>query len=284
MSLKTLLKSLSAGEVLLPRLKEYLQNIGPAGHRDKNVVIEDARMTIRTLKERMKEYNHDDPIDGEFFHPSALGGCMRAAFFKAKNAPRDAAESDGDDLLRTLMIFETGTYVGILFQNLCERVGLLTRREVPIVDRVNKILGHADGELLIDGIYYILEIKTINARGFYSMTAPKDSHMRQIMAYMHSLNRKWGIIVYLEKDRHSFKEFVVPYDPVFYKNSVRDRIDGYFRSLKTNELPEQEGISPKTMPCSYCPFTTVCYGTPQLEKFMKSLVKKPTGKIILRLK
>ncbi len=275
MSLKTLAKSLRQGEVLLPRLRRFLvrendkRREGLLKRRD--VVAEDAKMTIRTFRERLEEYDHEEDLDGEFFHPSQLGACQRALWYGHHHAPKDAAQSS-EDLLRELMIFETGTYVGVVFQNLCKRAGFLTRREVAIVDRKNRILGHADGELLIDDIFYILEIKTINGRGFTQLgNKAKKAHIQQAHAYMKSLKHKWAIIVYLEKDRHGLKEFVIPFSAKFYQEEVAARIDSHFKNLQSKKPPVREGENPRLFPCAYCPYTRVCFGTAEGKKFLRTL-------------
>ena len=80
MSLNLLIKSLSKGEVLLPYLRDFVEQeyhaerAGKITH--KQIVAQDARMTIACFKDRLATYNHGEPI-GDFFHPSQLGTCLR---------------------------------------------------------------------------------------------------------------------------------------------------------------------------------------------------------------
>jgi hypothetical protein len=274
MSLTALIQSMSRKEVLLPKLRSFLraeqERLNGKAFKDKAAVIQDAKMTIACFKERISEYNHNS-FDGEFFHPSQLGGCIRAAWFDVKKAPKLKRD---EDLFRVHMIFETGTYIGVMFQNLCERAGVLVRREVPIVDRVNKILGHADGIVKVQGVKYVLEIKTINARLFAEAKKagkPTASNKRQIMAYMKSLGLQWGIVVYLEKDRHNAIEYVVQYDEDFYQKYVAKRIKLFFKQVRRNEIPDREGESPMKAPCMWCPYIRICFDTNGLKRFMKKL-------------
>lgn len=275
MSLKTLAKSLRRGEILIPLLKDYLrkQNELRKGKllKRKDVVVEDAKLTIKCFKERIEDYNHGDFEDAELFHPSALGVCQRALWYDHKKVK--VQHKSSDDLFKELMIFETGTYVGVVFQNLCERAGYLIRREVPIVDRKRKILGHADGELKIDGIKYVLEIKTINSRGFTMLQTANPSHVKQAHAYMRCLKRKWAIIVYLEKDRHAVKEFVIPYSHEYYLEHVRKRIRKHFRNIKRSYPPEKEYTNPNTFPCRFCAHKFLCYDTAANQRLLVSLRK-----------
>ncbi len=270
-TLKTLAASIRNGEVLLPYLRNYLaeENKRYRGGlmKRKEAVIADALMTIATFKERIAEYNHGE-IVGDYFHPSALGTCQRAMWFDRHGATKQVEQAE--DLLRTNMIFETGTYVGVAFMNLCERAGCLVRREAPTVSKKLRILGHADGVVKIEEVTYVLELKTINSNNFRQITAPKDAHKQQAHAYMKVLGLKWAIVLYLEKDRHQFKEYVIPFDPTFYEKHVAKRIDNWFKVRDSKTPPPKEGDSPNMMPCSWCAFKRVCFGSNELAKFMKA--------------
>ena len=247
MSLGVLIKSLRRDKLLIPLLKEHLAKeaelISKGKRSHKDTVQTDAQQTIACFKERLKEYNHRQKIDGDYFHPSQLGACLRAMFFDVKGAPRDGMTTR-DELLRSHLIFEFGTYAHVLFQNLCERAGVLTSREIAIVDPINRHLGHADGKLRISGIDYLLEIKTINSRGFSSLKEPKEAHKMQMMAYMKSLKLQWGIIIYMDKDTSRLCEFTVAYSDYYYQQKVAPRIDRYFKGLSKNWIPDREGDSP----------------------------------------
>lgn len=272
MSLEALAKSISKQEVLIPRLRNFLAEesdmIKAEKIRRKQVVIRDAKMTIKCFRDRIEDYNHGE-FKGELFHPSQLGTCQRKLWYHHNHAPKDVQSST--DLVREWLIFETGTYIGVMIQNLCQRAGLLTRREVAIVDHRNKILGHADGEIKIGKVYYVLELKTINSRGFTKLSEPQKSHVKQAHAYMKSLKHEFAIILYIEKDRHALKEFVVPFSAKFYEEHVAQRIKKHFRNLKRNTPPEREGENPRLMPCTFCCFKRVCFGTHEGAAFMKGL-------------
>lgn len=274
MALKDLVASIKRKEVLMPYLRNFLEseNKRHKGRlmRSDEIVIKDAELTIKAFKERKAEYNHGREFQGEFFHPSRLGTCLRALFFEAKDAPKNRGYKD-DSIWREFMIFETGTYVGVIFANLCERAGILKQREVPIMNRKHKVVGHADVWVTIEEEDYVVEVKTINAVQFSKLLQPQDSHRRQVMAYMKCLKVKKGLVVYLEKDRHATKEFVVEFDPDYYAEHVKGRIDRHFYSVNHNELPEKEGTTPQLMPCRFCCYTEVCFGTIQLRKFTDSL-------------
>ena len=277
MSLRNLAQSIKREEVLLPLLRKHLMRekrmIRKKQMSSKEVVVADALLTIDTFKERMDHYNHGEP-EGQFFHPSRLGSCLRELWYHEKKAPHDKMARD-DDPMREHIVFEMGTYIHVMFQNLCDRAGFLTKREIPIMDAPRRILGHADGELLIQGELYLLEIKTINPRRFTELvSSPQISHRKQITAYMKALGLKKSIVIYINKDSAQCKEFVVDFDPEFYQKEVANRIDTHFRNGKSLTPPEREGIGPRTVPCLYCSFTRVCFDTFEAAKFEKALKKK----------
>lgn len=276
------MRSSQKGEILLPLLKRYLLEeedrlLSGKITRDQQD-IEDAKLSIECFLERAAAKQIDHP-KGEYFHPSSLGQCIRKLFFQEKQAPQnDAGKKTADDLMRWHMILETGTYVHIMVQNLCARAGILKSREIPIIDKKEKIIGTADGLLDIGG-EVLLEIKTINPRDFSALSQADLGHRRQAHAYMKCLKVKKAVILYFDKGGRSlFKEFVVPFDSAFYQNEVRDRIDWHYDNVRSNTLPIREGINPRLMPCLYCQFTHVCFGDWELQRFLTKL-KNDTKKV-----
>jgi len=270
-SLKSLSGSFDRKEILVPCLKKFLarENAQVISGKltSKDIVVHDADMTVACFTARKKHYNHQTEPEGEFFHPSRLGACMRQVAFGAFRADSDEAKT-GEGLLREAMVFEMGTYVHVLFQNLCERAGILESREVAICRKDLKILGHADGIVCIDGIRYLLEIKTINTRGFTLLTEAKPEHVKQIHAYMRALRLKSAIVVYFDKDRNTLKEFVVRFNHAYYLSNVKRRIRQFFKCIRRRLLPAREAEDPHRFPCSFCAYSRLCWSTDHLKKWM----------------
>lgn len=269
--LKSLALSLSRGEVLLPHLRAFLvqeQKAIAAGKTSHTkIVMADAKMTIQCFQERHDEYNHGRKHEGEFFHPSRLGACMRQVFMA--HFCEESEDKTGDTLLREWMIFETGTYLGVFFQNLCERAKCLVKREAPIKNPKLRIIGHADGIVQIGGTTYVLELKTINDRGYATTTSPKGDHIRQVHAYMKGLGINKTIIIYINKNTGQLKEFVVDFDQTVYDVQVKARINYYFNRIRKKQLPPREGASAHAFPCTYCSFQRECWETATLKAWMK---------------
>ena len=289
MSLSSFIKTLKSDGVLLPVLRKHLldedRKISSGLAEHKEMVIRDAQQTIDCFTERMSEYNHRQTLEGELFHPSQLGGCLRAQFYGQFKAPKDGMRSS-TDLLRSALIFEFGTYVHVLFQNLCERAGVLTERESAIVNPKLRIIGHGDGQLLIDGHKYLLEIKTVNDRGFAALQGVKDAHKQQIHAYMKALKLDAAVVVYINKNTSELREYVVNYHEAYYQEHVAKRITSYFDCVRALRLPAREGESPSRMPCSYCDFRRICFDPGASDAWVAKLKHSsnkfaPRGKVLL---
>ncbi len=273
------------GEKLIPLLKKFLneerlKNSGNGAAR-REVDIQDALMTIDCFKDRLSERRGENEENAKkarvYFHPSAIGICMRQLWFGHKNAP--VGKVNHDEALREHLTFEMGTYIHVMFQNLCKRAGMLEHREFLVIDDKLKIIGHCDGVLKIEGEKVLLEIKTINERGFAQLSkGPHESHKRQATMYMATLGIKSACIVYINKNRHEVKEFYIPYDDVLYRKTILPRKDFYFRAIQSNMPPPREGITPNEMPCLYCPFKVLCFEEKTLAKFLAQL--KPSRSIL----
>lgn len=271
-SLRALGESLARNEILIPFLKRYLLEeaalIKAKKVSEREITVNDATMTIKAFKRRRIEYNHDTVIEGRYFHPSVLGVCLRQLFFGAMNAPENGDDT-GEELLRSTLIFETGTYIHVMIQNLCRRAHCLVRSEVAIQNPVLGILGHADGIIRLNGRRYLLEIKTINDRGFAMTTDVQAGHKKQIHAYMKALDLDAAVVLYYNKNTNKLKEFVVPFDQEYYAKEVKGRIRFFNKAVEHRFLPKREGEVPTKYPCMFCAFSRLCFDSMFLKKWAK---------------
>lgn len=276
-SLTSFLTSVRGKEVLLPILKKKLA-IGDkkvrSGERERSFYVKmDSRMSIACFTERIAEFNHGDKATKDYFHPSQIGQCPRKLWYAQLDAP-DNGPISLDEQLRQHLTFEIGTYFHVLFQNLCQRAGVLDQREVPIQCDEHKIIGHMDGRLknLPDVGKAVLEIKTIKSANFDKLVQPKQEHSWQANIYCALQGLDHICFAYFNKDTSAVKEFFVKANPAEYENIVLPRIAAHHRNIKERRAPNREGRSASSFPCSYCEFSKVCwYGH---EDFMKTLKKK----------
>lgn len=275
MSLKTLMAAAGKHQVLIPLLQDWAgkayDDMANETLSRKEFTISLSKQTIEAMKRKIEEFNHGEISEEQLFHPSALGQCLRKMWFKQKCAPESV--STKGEALKMHLVFEVGTMFHIIVQSACEQAGVLEESEVAIVDHKNKLLGHCDGVLKIDGVRYVLEIKTINSRGFTLLKEPKHEHVQQAQAYMHSLGIKWCVFLYYNKDSSELKEYIVSYDAVFYDRHVAKRINKFFGLVETNTLPDREGTSPDMFPCAYCGFAEFCFDDRRVKSWMPTTNK-----------
>lgn len=277
--LRSFLFGISRGDILLPMLKSFLLKEGRevlAGMRkSRDGVVRDAELTIACFKERARTYNHQSSGPDktkDYYHPSAIGRCQRELWYSHFDAPSAKGDVTGEEMLKTFLIFEIGTYGHVMFQNLCDRAGVLKSREVAVVDHLLRIIGHCDGELSIAAQGDpLLEFKTINLNGFSRLTEPKEAHRDQITVYMALLKKKSALVVYFCKDTSELKEYRVNFDEALWNDKLKPRIAAHHRAIKLRKQPAREGDSPMRFPCSYCAYNRICYETLDQTKFLKSI-------------
>lgn len=119
--------------------------------------------------------------------PSAVGQCLRARYYTRTNAPCDTFSIDA----RTRRIFDNGTAVHERIQRDLKEAGILLMDEVPIINEEYNIQGHTDGILKLSNIELgVLEIKSINSRGFSELKSEKPEHKRQGLVYLYCLEQR----------------------------------------------------------------------------------------------
>lgn len=118
--------------------------------------------------------------------PSQLGKCLRALYYS-----RTGAQRDGVPEPRSQRIFDNGDGVHDRLQGYLLEAGVLLLDEIPVHDDEHNIHGHTDGLgwLTKDVEAGVLEIKSINSRGFAELTKPKPEHVTQGLSYLSTLER-----------------------------------------------------------------------------------------------
>ena len=109
----------------------------------------------------------------------------------------------------------------------------------PMSGRIDFIIQLPDREHLT-----LLELKTINDKGFLGLKAPKPEHTVQLQCYLNMTETPHGIVLYENKNTQVFKEFHVDRDIKKWKEIV-DRCE---RIQRMKEVPNV----PKTGHSRYC--------------------------------
>jgi hypothetical protein len=166
------------------------------------------------------------------FHPSTLhksAKYLHGAYLNGDN--------DQDFEPRILRIFDNGHGVHDRLQKYLKEIGTLVEAEVPVENQEFEICGSADGILKLGKREGVLEIKSINANGFYATHEPKLEHIIQINIYMFCLDIPRGCVLYENKNNQELKEFYVKLD-----NKILDPI---FEKIKLVQSWIREGKKPE---------------------------------------
>mgnify|MGYP003624328637 FL=1 len=88
---------------------------------------------------------------------------------------------------------------------------VIDREQVCRIDTPIMLSGRADFVLHHDGKLFVVELKTINQRGWENdlVNGPKVEHSTQLQCYLNMLNHDQGVILYENKNSQQIKTFVV---------------------------------------------------------------------------
>ena len=219
-------------------------------------------------------------------HPSSFGGCLR------KVAYRYYAFDKKPKPIETLRNFQNGNAFHERIQAECEEAeGInVLGIETPVKNEEYKLFGYIDGIIEIDGVCYVLEIKSKKDRSFTKyLDVPDKDHIVQVNIYMwliketleeaqskteHSDIEKGilalkeapdqAILIYENKNDHKQKEFVVDRDEAVIQ-WVKFRANKFWEIVGKNKLPPQEhvwkkGAKRKPLECEYmCDYAHICW-------------------------
>lgn len=267
-----------SGEILIPRMRRFIHDEALKAYSGREPKHS---LEVRALAFQWQHLHkvHEQYLkqtvrrrDTGKFHPSQLYGCDRATWFNVLNAPRNPPGSPFDEL-KTWQIFSMGDMVHLRFQTLFHLMSILVKCEVPLEIPELNLEGHCDAIVQIDGVRYVVEIKSCNAGTFMSLREPKPAHRHQVNLYMKALGIKKGIVLYEYKDRHDLKEYVVDLDMAIHAEAVQS-VGKITQCVRIGKPPPKEGNSPKDPACTWCNYVGVCHNTVKLEKFLSSLKGK----------
>ena len=178
---------------------------------------------------------------------------------------------------RALNVFIHGDIIHEKERTLIAQVAELKHVEERVYFRVNddvRVAGHIDGLITINDEVCILDIKSINTRGFKEI---QDGVMRpdyeaQVNAYMDATGINKAVLWFYNKDTSHRHAVMMHYDPAVVE-SVRARFQRVLSStpdsLPAREYSPQAEVSRGKMTgreylpwqCNYCPFTERCWSS-----------------------
>ncbi|MDO8436510.1 MAG: PD-(D/E)XK nuclease family protein [bacterium] len=186
------------------------------------------------------------------FYITDAGRCPRAIFFKFKNVPREEMEAN------VLRMFDHGDSIHQLIMK-----PLFSMREVHVVaGEVNipsheMISGRADAILSDGKELIVLDIKSMNSMVFRNLAQPKEENIDQIQLYMHYFKIQKGILLYVNKDNQTLKEFIIDYDKI-RACALLESLSELKKEIDSDIVPIRIPGYPNDWQCQYCSFKEVC--------------------------
>lgn len=234
--------------------------------------IEELKANVQKIIDKhVVDKRHNEPQERSSFRASGITDCPRALIFNMMNLPEDKYPRAKTDSAKGYKLMDHGSAIHTLIQNYFIEIGILDpndlERKKSLWDPETLFSGHCDGIITLEGERILLEIKTINDRGFESISQPKEAHFYQGQAYVHFLNKLYGEkldkILFLYVNRNSddlaMKEFWIKADTNI-SGIIVNKLKILKQFLDKKEIyPIPEGFTPdkKTFnPCCWCPFKT----------------------------
>ena len=87
---------------------------------------------------------------------------------------------------------------------------------------------------------YVIDFKTISSGGFSYLKKPDHKYVVQITIYMWLTGVKRSIIYYEEKDKHTLREFIIPYDEGLVDH-IKNSSKKLFQICSSGKIPKVPG-------------------------------------------
>lgn len=206
-------------------------------------------MIIELIHESLSQVTEEKR---NYLGASSIGRpCMRALYYDFHGAPREKISTE------LFLIFELGKSVEEIILSVLPVV-FLTKR---VCKGLEFFQGTPDAVINLDGLDYILEIKTANSSSFTQ--AQKNGVRRwrpqyydQVQAYMGLSGIEQAIVLVFNKDNSQLYEEVIKFDKLHYELLVeRARQIG-----SATEPPSKLNESPMFYICRMCEFRKHCHG------------------------
>jgi len=234
----------------------------------------DAVTLLDTLFREFHEVESKEP--SKYISPSSLN-CAVACAFKLQGMPVDPVKESfqsrqfaehGTDRHERIQAFlsETPYWVDVAeyVKNKDLPLTVLAEQghEVLLVSEEYRARFKCDGMLLINGEYYILEIKTERSSANARRTEPDKKHYMQGVAYALLLDVNKIMWLYEGRDQLEQKLFVQE-----VTSQEKERVSSYIKNILAN-VDAPENLPRNEAACRYCPYKKYC------TMFFKELKRK----------
>lgn len=193
-----------------------------------------------------------DRIRAGTISASSLGTCGRQQQFSYLGMPKMWESQTSASKMAN------GSMVHLRWQMAGLTEGWLAEAEVPVFSGELGLTGTMDG-IAYEGS--VVEIKSINARGFSSICAfgPKHEHLFQMASYLLATERDKGSFIYENKDTQEYREIVVHRDDLPMREVELTASDqwGHIGQELLFE-PLNDCLDKKGWRYDYCPYRDRC--------------------------
>ena len=151
---------------------------------------------------------------------------------------------------------DVGEYIknaNLPYEVQCEKHNHETRLYIPEL----RIRCACDGLLRINGVYYLLEIKTSEYSSFDKLTDPKPQHISQINMYAAILKIPHVLVLYVDRQYGTQKCFELTVSST-NMNKVMDDIHYVLECAENNLAPQRLTIGDFHCNSNYCPYYMKC--------------------------
>ena len=212
-----------------------------------------------------------DGDNGNILRLSGAGKCPRQTAY-GKHYPEDAEELSA----RALNVFIHGDILHAKERELIRRVTYLhgeeERVEFPLGGGHPNVIGHIDGRIFLGEQQHILDIKSVNTRGFKEALSvgPRQDYIDQLNAYMEATGVHHAVLWMYNKDTSHRAAVTLGYD-ADRAQAIRERFISVLKSTPDSlpdrmfepqwEISRGKRTGREYLPwnCGYCAFVDKCW-------------------------
>ena len=226
------------------------------------------------LEQKSKERPKREEWTRFAWHPSSAGKCPRQLWLSTAGAYKDPRSVDQLGLRK--LVFSNGDFFHYRTQANLYRMGRLVECEKPLAMKEDglQFVGSCDGVVLIEGLPFVLELKSINDRGFKEVqkTADDGSYSDQIQLYMAMSGVPATVILYEDKDNQKPEARFVRFD-----QGILDRIKETLKDVQARlEACGDPPPKPKKgeVDCFWCDYKGVCDNSLAIRSLRESIGRR----------
>jgi CRISPR-associated protein Cas4 len=153
-------------------------------------------------------------------------------------------------------------------QKLFEDSGMLIEKEVKITLSDPPVLGFVDVLIRYNGEVIVGEIKTARQESFVirqSSMKPSSNHMIQILLYMKATAKKYGFVMYENKNTQEF--LIIPIEMTEKNDTLITNVMEWMKEVYaafTNDTLPNRSLTKRSRICKECPLSDICDAAPSV--------------------